>query len=169
MQRNVRLLCAAAGIAGVAACSSTDDTMGMTTTPKGTLEIRTMMDYTGPTSDNAAVYYQGIKDAMDDANAAGGIKGWLLAEKFVDHAYDLAKAQMQYDAFKADPSWASVLMFFSWGTPDSQMFSADAAKEGKPFISGSYANTLATPVAQSHQVMLPDGMTKEFTAEAAPF
>src|SRR3954452_14582299 len=108
MQRNVRLLCAAAGIAGVAACSSTDDTMGMTTTPKGTLEIRTMMDYTGPTSDNAAVYYQGIKDAMDDANASGGIKGYTLEEKFYDHAYVLPRAQPQYDAWKAEPSWPSV-------------------------------------------------------------
>src|SRR4051812_2343284 len=169
MQRNVRLLCAAAGIAGVTACSSTDDTMGMTTTPKGTLEIRTMMDYTGPTSDNAAVYYQGIKDAMDDANASGGIKGWMLSEKFVDHAYDLVKAKMQYEAFKADPSWPSVLMFFSWGTPDTQMFAADAALEKKVFISGSYANTLATPVAQDHKIDLPDGKTQDFKAEPAPY
>src|SRR5205814_9349106 len=61
------------------------------------------------------------------------------------------------------------LMFFSWGTPDTQMFSADAAKEGKPFISCSYANTLATPVAQTKSVTMPDGTVKQFTAEAAPF
>jgi branched-chain amino acid transport system substrate-binding protein len=58
--------------------------------------------------------------------------------------------------------------FFSWGTPDTQMFSADATKEGKPFISGSYANTLATPVAQSHIITLPEG-PKEFKAEPAPY
>ena len=156
------------GFVGVG-CSGNDPA---TTTPppsKGALQIRTMMDYTGPTSDNAAVYYQGIKDAMREVNATGGIKGYTLEEQFYDHAYVLTRAQMKYDEWKADPSWASVLMFFSWGTPDSQMFSADAAKEGKPFISGSYANTLATPVAQMRTVTLPDGTTKDFTAEPAPF
>jgi branched-chain amino acid transport system substrate-binding protein len=152
-----------------AGCSGSSDNQTPPPANKGTLQIRTMMDYTGPTSDNAAVYYQGIKDAMREANATGGIKGYTLEEKFYDHAYVLTRAQAQYDAWKAEPSWPSVLMFFSWGTPDSQMFSADAAKEGKPFISGSYANTLATPIAQSRQVTLPDGMTKQFDAEPAPF
>jgi branched-chain amino acid transport system substrate-binding protein len=157
-------------IAGVGfGCSGSNDTQTPPVTTKGTLQIRTMMDYTGPTSDNAAVYYQGIKDAMREANAQGGIKGYKLDEQFYDHAYVLDRAQKKYDEWKADPSWASVLMFFSWGTPDSQMFSADAAKEGKPFISGSYANTLATPVAQKHNITLPDGTMKEFDAEPAPF
>jgi branched-chain amino acid transport system substrate-binding protein len=60
-------------------------------------------------------------------------------------------------------------MFFSWGTPDTQMFSKVAAMDGKPFISGSYANTLATPVAQMHAITMPDGKVQEFDAQAAPF
>jgi branched-chain amino acid transport system substrate-binding protein len=136
---------------------------------RGTLQLRTMMDYTGPTSDNAAVYYQAIKDAMREANATGGIKGYTLDEKFYDHAYDLSRAKTKYEEWKGDPSWASVLMFFSWGTPDTQAFSSDAAREGKPFISGSYANTLATPVAQSRDITMPDGQVQTFTAMAAPY
>jgi branched-chain amino acid transport system substrate-binding protein len=166
--KRLLLLSAFVGL-GMGGCSGSSDTGTPPATSKGTLQIRTMMDYTGPTSDNAAVYYQGIKDAMREANASGGIKGYALEEKFYDHAYVLTRAQAQYDAWKAEPSWPSVLMFFSWGTPDSQMFSADALKEGKPFISGSYANTLATPVAQKTTVTLPDGDAKEFSAEAAPF
>jgi branched-chain amino acid transport system substrate-binding protein len=156
------------GTAGVG-CSGSSETQTPPPANKGALQIRTMMDYTGPTSDNAVVYYQGIKDAMREANATGGIKGYTLEEKFYDHAYVLTKAQTQYDAWKAEADWPKVLMFFSWGTPDTQMFSADAAKEGKPFISCSYANTLATPVAQKKTVTMPDGSTKEFTAEPAPF
>jgi branched-chain amino acid transport system substrate-binding protein len=161
------VLVAVLGLAG--ACSGSNETQTPPVTTKGTLQIRTMMDYTGPTSDNAAVYYQGIKDGMREANAQGGIKGWKLEEQFYDHAYVLDRAQAKYDEWKKDPSWASVLMFFSWGTPDSQMFSADATKEGKPFISGSYANTLATPVAQDHTITLPNNEIKEFKAEPAPY
>jgi branched-chain amino acid transport system substrate-binding protein len=168
MKMKALFLCTAVGMVG-AACGSDNGDGGGVVTPKGTLQIRTMMDYTGPTSDNAAVYYQGIKDSMDDANASGGIKGWMLAEEFVDHAYDLVVAQKQYDAFKAEASWSSVVGFFSWGTPDSQMFSADALKEKKIFISGSYANTLATPIAQDHQVVLPTGTTVDFKADPAPY
>jgi branched-chain amino acid transport system substrate-binding protein len=166
--KRLLLLSAVLGLVGVG-CSSSNDAPPTPPAPKGALQIRTMMDYSGPTSDNAVVYYQGIKDAMREVNASGGIRGYTLAEQFYDHAYVLTRAQMKYDEWKADPSWASVLMFFSWGTPDSQMFSADAAKEGKPFISGSYANTLATPVAQMRTVTLPEGMTKVFEAAPAPF
>jgi len=49
------------------------------------------------------------------------------------------------------------------------MFAADAALEKKVFISGSYANTLATPVAQDHQIKLPDGKSQDFKAEPAPY
>ena len=166
--KRLLLVGVALGSLGVG-CSGSSENTNPPPVNKGALQIRTMMDYTGPTSDNAAVYYQGIKDAMREANATGGIKGYTLDEKIYDHAYVLTRAQAQYDAWKAEPSWPSVLMFFSWGTPDSQMFSADAAKEGKPFISGSYANTLATPVSQMKTVMLPDGTSKDFTAEPAPF
>jgi len=161
------VIAAAAGMSGAVACGSSSG--GTEPTLKGTLEIRSMMDYTGPTSDNAAVYYQGIKDALDDANDNGGIKGWKINNEFVDHHYDLTVAQTQYDAFKAETTWPQVVMFFSWGTPDSQMFSADAIREKKVFISGSYANTLATPVAQDHSIKLPDGMTQEFKADPAAY
>src|SRR5437762_14049461 len=109
----------------VVGCTGSSDTQTPPVTSKGTLQIRTMMDYTGPTSDNAAVYYQGIKDAMREANATGGIKGYQLHEEFYDHAYVLDRAQAQYDAWTRDPSWPSVLMFFRWGTPDTRL-SSDA-------------------------------------------
>src|SRR6266496_3990299 len=98
-------------IAGLGvACSESSGTPNPIVPAKGTLQIRTMMDYTGPTSDNAAVYYQGIKDAMREANAQGGIKGYKLEEQFYDHAYNLDRAQMKFNEWKADPSCASVLM-----------------------------------------------------------
>jgi ABC-type branched-subunit amino acid transport system substrate-binding protein len=136
---------------------------------KGTLEIRTMMSYTGPTSDNATVYYQGIKDALRDANDTGGIRGYKLNEVFYDHAYNLDLAQAKYNEWKADPSWSKILMFFSWGTPDTEMFAADALAEGKPFISGSYATTLATPTPQMRSVTLPDGTVQKFDTKGAPY
>ena len=114
---------------------------------RGTLQVRSLMAATGPTSDNGAEYYQGINDALRESNEKGGIRGYLVEEVFFDHAYDIPNARLQYDQWKADPSWQDILMFFSWGTPDSEAFAADSALEGKPFISGSYATTLATPNA----------------------
>ncbi len=137
--------------------------------PKGTLSVRTMMARTGPTSDNGAEYYQGISDALREANEKGGIRGYKIEEEFFDHGYNIPMAMQKYAQWKADPSWKDVLMFFSWGTPDTEVFSADAQMEGKPFISGSYATTLATPIAQSRQVTMPDGSRQTFSAPGAPF
>jgi branched-chain amino acid transport system substrate-binding protein len=136
---------------------------------RGTLQVRTLMARTGPTSDNGAEYYQGISDALRETNDKGGIRGYLIEEDFYDHGYLLANAMARYAQWKADPSWPEVAMFFSWGTPDSEAFAADAALEGKPFISGSYATTLATPTPQSRQVTMPDGSSQTFMTAGAPF
>jgi branched-chain amino acid transport system substrate-binding protein len=135
----------------------------------GTLHVRSLMARTGPTSDNGAEYYQGISDAIREANETGGIRGYRTEEEFFDHAYNIPSAQAKYGEWKADPSWADILMFFSWGTPDSEAFAADSALEGKPFISGSYATTLATPNAQSRQVTMPDGTLQTFSTPGAPY
>jgi ABC-type branched-subunit amino acid transport system substrate-binding protein len=45
---------------------------------RGTLQVRTLMAQTGPTSDNGAEYYQGINDALREANDKGGIRGYLI-------------------------------------------------------------------------------------------
>jgi branched-chain amino acid transport system substrate-binding protein len=127
------------------------------------------MAKTGPTSDNGAEYYQGISDALREANDKGGIQGYLIEEEFFAHAYNIPAAQAKYNEWKADPSWQDVLMFFSWGTPDSEAFAADSQVEGKPFISGSYATTLATPMPQTRMVTMPDGTEKTFNASGAPF
>jgi branched-chain amino acid transport system substrate-binding protein len=136
---------------------------------QGTLSVRTLMAKTGPTSDNGAEYYQGIRDALREANDKGGIRGYLIDEVFFDHAYNIPAAQAKYNEWKADPSWQDVLMFFSWGTPDSEAFAADSQVEGKPFISGSYATTLATPTPQSRQVVMPDGSYQTFSTAGAPY
>jgi branched-chain amino acid transport system substrate-binding protein len=136
---------------------------------RGTLQVRTLMAQTGPTSDNGAEYYQGINDALREANDKGGIRGYLIEEQFHDHAYNIDNARARYNQWKADPSWQDVLAFFSWGTPDSEAFAADSALEGKPFISGSYATTLATPTPQTRMVTLPDGTQKTFTTAGAPY
>ncbi len=136
---------------------------------RGTLQVRSLMARTGPTSDNGAEYYQGIHDAIRETNDVGGIRGYTIEEVFHDHGYNIQNARDKYAEWKADPSWRDVLMFFSWGTPDSEAFAADSALEGKPFISGSYATTLATPTPQSRQVTLPDGTQQTFSTTGAPF
>ena len=46
---------------------------------KGTLHIRSLVALTGATSDNGKEYYQGIKDAVREANERpGGVAGWRI-------------------------------------------------------------------------------------------
>jgi branched-chain amino acid transport system substrate-binding protein len=137
---------------------------------KGTLKIRSLMALTGATSDNGKEYYQGIKDALREANERpGGVAGWRFEEQVYNHQYMKPNWVAKYAEWKAQPDWPQVLMLFTWGTPDTSEFSADAAIEGKPFISGSYATTLATPMPQTRMVTMPDGTEKTFNASGAPF
>jgi branched-chain amino acid transport system substrate-binding protein len=86
-----------------------------------------------------------------------------------DHGYMKPNWIAKYAEWKSQPDWPQVLMFFTWGTPDTSEFSEDAAIEGKPFISGSYATTLATPKPQTTMVTMPDGTQQTFAAKGAPF
>src|SRR4029453_6219058 len=55
---------------------------------KGTLHIRSMMALTGSTSDNGKENYQGIKEALNEANERpGGVAGWRFEEQVYDHVY----------------------------------------------------------------------------------
>jgi branched-chain amino acid transport system substrate-binding protein len=138
---------------------------------KGTLQVRTMTVLTGATSENGAPYYMGIKDAIRETNATGGIRGYMIAEKTVDHGYVKDRWVAAYNDWKTnDPDFAKVVQFFSWGTPDTQEFSKEATTLGVPWISGSYATTLATPLPQKRTVTVPpDTAPREFVADGAPF
>jgi branched-chain amino acid transport system substrate-binding protein len=126
---------------------------------------------TGSTSENGAPYYMGIKDGIREANDTGGIRGYMISEKTVDHSYMKDKWLAAYNEWKtSDPDFSKVVQFFSWGTPDTQEFSKEATTLGIPWISGSYATTLATPVAVQRTVIVPPSTTpSQFAAEGAPF
>jgi branched-chain amino acid transport system substrate-binding protein len=140
-------------------------------TIKGTLHVRTMTVLTGPTSENGGPYYQGIKDAIREANASGGIMGYTIEEKTVDHGYVMDRWLAAYNDWKTtDPDFSKVIQFFSWGTPDTQAFSKEAEMRSVPWISGSYATTLATPLPQTRMVNIPpDNTPTTFKADGAPF
>jgi branched-chain amino acid transport system substrate-binding protein len=140
-------------------------------TPKDPIQVRTMTVLTGSTSENGAPYYMGIKDAIRETNEAGGIKGHLVEEKTVDHGYVKDKWVAAYNEWKAnDATFDKVIQFFSWGTPDTQEFSKEATTREVPWISGSYATTLATPLPQRRTISVPtEAAPREFVAEGAPY
>ena len=111
------------------------------------------MAKTGPTSDNGAEYYQGISDALREANEKGGIRGYTIEEQFFDHAYNIADRPGQVQRVEGGPELAGRADVLQLGhTRQRGVQPRTPPIEGKPFISGSYATTLATPTAQSRQV-----------------
>ena len=138
--------------------------------PKDPIHVRTMTNLKGATSENGHPYYLGIKDSIAEANETGGIKGYPIVETTVNHDYMAAMWTAAYETWKADPDFAKTIQFFSWGTPDTQAFSKDATMREVPWISGSYATTLATPLPQTRTVRVPgETMDRMFVAEGAPY
>jgi branched-chain amino acid transport system substrate-binding protein len=170
MNRN-RIGCALSVI-GALGLGCGEDSTPMTPPPPGDpIHVRTMTNLTGATSENAHPYYLGIKDAIAEANETGGIRNHKIEEKTRNHDYMQAMWVAAYDDLKAnDPDFAKVIQFFSWGTPDTQAFSKDATMREVPWISGSYATTLATPLPQTRMVAVPPSTdVTTFTAEGAPY
>jgi len=77
------------------------------------LRIGNFCDRLGPTQTIGVKYCPGFHDYMDLVNARGGIEGYTIEHKEIEHGYAVPKAVEGYSKFKAEGYLAVV----SYGTP----------------------------------------------------
>ncbi|HEV7865652.1 MAG TPA: ABC transporter substrate-binding protein [Acidimicrobiia bacterium] len=121
--------------------SKKDASSGSSTTTKEDIKIGAIFDLSGATADVGTPYSEGIKDYVEYKNAAGGVEGHKLALKWQDFGYKVPQAEQLYQQYVSEGS----KVFMGWGTADTEALRPRVTADKIPFMSASYAETLADP------------------------
>lgn len=124
------------------ACACTDEEKEGT---KGTIHVRGIFDLSGPTKDVGIAYFLGVQHFISHVNANGGIRGYQVDMQWRDYAYDAEEAVAQYQEWQSADDWSDVVTIFGWGTGDSMALKDIVAADKRPYVSASYAGSLADP------------------------
>lgn len=160
-----RVLHAGAAALLVTAASCSSDEGGSS---ESTLQIKGFFDLSGPTKEVLIPLAQGIRDAVDEVNETGGIRGHRVELKFLDSGYSPDAAIGIYDQWSKQPEWPEVVAIFGTGTDASRRLLPRIAADAKPFF-GPYAADLSTPVPLRVLATMADGSEKAVDVPGAPY
>lgn len=108
---------------------------------KKAIIVGAIFDQSGPTSDVGTPYSQGLQDYVKFKNDKGGIDGHRIDLRFSDFGYKVPNAEQLYSQYVSEGAVA----FMGWGTADTEALRTRVTSDEIPFMSASYAETLANP------------------------
>ena len=106
-----------------------------------TINVGSLNDMTGATSDVGKDYALGIAEAMHYANDNGGINGKKIKLYQFDYGYRVPEALTKYNLFKR----LKCVAVLGWGTGDTEALSPTVTKDKLPYVSASYSGHLTDP------------------------
>ncbi|MCU0839226.1 MAG: ABC transporter substrate-binding protein [Rhodospirillales bacterium] len=101
---------------------------------------------TGPTSEVAKVYAQGIMDSFAYINTAGGIGGTAINLVTINTEYDTQRAVAAYEEWRTTLRPPAIQ---GWGTPDTEALIPAVTRDQVVFMSGSASGHLTDPTGRS--------------------
>jgi branched-chain amino acid transport system substrate-binding protein len=125
------------------ACGGDDNKSGSqgAEATKEPIKIGAIFDLSGPTSDVGKPYSEGIVDYVAYRNAQGGVDGHKIELSSADFGYKVPNGEQLYSQYVAQ----GVVAFMGWGTADTEALRPKITADKIPFMSASYAETLADP------------------------
>ena len=108
---------------------------------KADFKIGAIFDLSGATADVGTPYSEGIRDYVEWRNGQGGMDGHKIALTFQDFGYKVPQAEQLYQQYVSQGS----KVFMGWGTGDTEALRPRVNADKIPFMSASYAETLADP------------------------
>jgi branched-chain amino acid transport system substrate-binding protein len=131
-------------LVGVACGKDKKSNSSTGTTSKNTkadIKVGAIFDLSGATADVGTPYSEGVRDFIEYKNASGGVDGHKLALSYQDFGYKVPQAEQLYQQYVAEGS----KVFMGWGTADTEALRPRVTADKIPFMSASYAETLADP------------------------
>ena len=108
---------------------------------QGTIRIGAIFDRSGPTSDVGVPYSDGINAYIAQVNARGGIRGRRIQLVSQDTSYNVARSEAFYQQLRT----SGIVAILGWATADTEAFKGRVAADRLPYVSASYAESVANP------------------------
>ena len=106
-----------------------------------TIKIGAIFDLSGPTSDVGVAYAEGERAYIAFANARNLVKGRKLELLGQDTGYNVARSEAYYQQLRT----SGIVALFGWATADTEAFKGRVAADKLPYLSASYAASVANP------------------------
>jgi len=130
-----------AGCGGGGSKNNNASNTNSSTAAKSDIKVGAIFDLSGPTADVGTPYSEGIRDYVDWKNGQGGVDGHKINMMFQDYGYKVPQAEQLYSQYVSQ----GAKVFIGWGTGDSEALKPKVNADKIPFMSASYAETLADP------------------------
>jgi hypothetical protein len=105
------------------------------------IKIGAIFDRSGPTSDVGVPYSDGVQAYVAWTNSRGGIKGRKIQLLSQDTSYNVARSEAFYQQLRT----SGIVAISGWATADTEAFKARVAADRLPYVSASYAESVANP------------------------
>jgi branched-chain amino acid transport system substrate-binding protein len=105
------------------------------------INVGSLNDMTGATSDVGRDYALGIAEAIHYVNDTGGINGKQIKLHQFDYGYRVPEALTKYKLFQR----LGCVAVLGWGTGDTEALSPTVTKDKMPYVSASYSGHLTDP------------------------
>ena len=105
------------------------------------IKIGAIFDRSGPTSDVGVPYSDGVNAYVAYINSKGGIKGRKIQLLSQDTSYNVARSEAFYQQLRT----SGIVAISGWATADTEAFKARVAADKLPYVSASYAESVANP------------------------
>src|SRR3989440_299899 len=106
---------------------------------KADIKVGAIFDLSGATADVGTPFSEGIRDYVEYKNSQGGVEGHKVALTFQDYGYKVPQAEQLYSQYVSQ----GAKVFMGWGTGDTEALRPKVNADMIPFMSASYAETLA--------------------------
>ena len=106
-----------------------------------TIKIGAIFDRSGPTSDVGVPYSDGVQAYVAYVNSKGGIRGRKIQLLSQDTSYNVARSEAFYQQLRT----SGIVAISGWATADTEAFKARVAADRLPYVSASYAESVANP------------------------
>jgi branched-chain amino acid transport system substrate-binding protein len=105
------------------------------------VNLGSLNDMTGATSDVGKDYALGVGEAIHYVNDTGGINGKQIKLYQFDYGYRIPEALTKYNLFKR----LKCIAVLGWGTGDTEALAPTVARDQMPYVSASYSGHLGNP------------------------
>ena len=105
------------------------------------IKIGAIFDRSGATSDVGVPYSDGVLAYVAYVNSRGGIKGRKIQLLSQDTGYNVARSEAFYQQLRT----SGIVAISGWATADTEAFKARVAADRLPYVSASYAESVANP------------------------
>jgi branched-chain amino acid transport system substrate-binding protein len=105
------------------------------------IKIGAIFDRSGATSDVGVPYSDGVMAYVAYVNSRGGIKGRKIQLLSQDTGYNVARSEAFYQQLRT----SGIVAISGWATADTEAFKARVAADRLPYVSASYAESVANP------------------------